>query len=106
MTVSVTLVSEHDVMLRLVHDFARGLGCSVEMETTSSGRSIRIELDDADHRLVELLAHVALSAAKVGVDVSDSLCHLTYRHPGVTSNVTLTLRITELRIDTAAEIGS
>jgi hypothetical protein len=106
MTVSVTLVSEHDLVLRLVHDFAHGLGCPVELGSSSSGRSIRIELDDTDHRLIELLTHVALCAAKAGVDVAEPLCNLTYRHSGVTSNVTLTLRIAELRIDTAAQTGS
>lgn len=105
MTVSVTLVTEHDLVLRLVHDFAHGLGCAAELGS-SSGRSVRIELDDTDHRLIELLTHVALSAAKAGVDVAEPLCHLTYRHSGVTSNVTLTLRIAELRIDTAAQTGS
>jgi hypothetical protein len=99
MTVSVTLVSESDLVLRLVHDFAHGLGCPVDAPT-SSGRSIRIEVDDGDHGLVELLTHVALSAAKAGVDVSEPLCHVTYRHSGVTSDVILTLRIAEVRIDT------
>ena len=105
MTVSVTLVSEHDLVVRLVHDFARGLGCPVELGPASPGRSIRIELDDTDHRLIELLTHVALSAAKARVDVAEPLCHLTYRHTGATSNVTLTLRLAELRIDTAAQTG-
>ena len=53
-----------------------------------------------------MLTHVALSAAKAGVDVAEPLCHLTYRHSGVTSSVTLTLRIAELRIDTATQTGS
>jgi hypothetical protein len=99
MTVSVTLVSENDLVLRLVRDFAQGLGCPVDMGPMSSG--IRIDVVD-DHSLVELLTHVALSAAKAGVDVAEPLCHVTYRHPGVTSDVTLTLRIAEIRIDTAA----
>jgi hypothetical protein len=101
MTVSVTLVSGNDLILRLVHDFAHGLGCRVtDAERTSSGRSIRIELDDEDHSLVELLTHVALSATKAGVDVAEPRCHVTYRHNGVSSNVTLTLRIADVRIDT------
>jgi hypothetical protein len=106
MTVSVTLVSENDLVLRLVGDFAHGLGCPVDMKPMSSGRSIRIEVDDDDHSLVELLTHVALSAAKAGVDVAEPLCHVTYRHRGVTSDVTLTLRIAEFRIDTAARVGA
>ena len=108
MTISVTLVSENDQLLRLVRDFARGLGCRVDMAPVSSGGSIRIALDDDDddHSLVELLTHVALSAAKAGVDVAEPICHVTYQHRSVTSEVTLTLRIAEFRIDRATGIGA
>jgi hypothetical protein len=106
MIVSVTLVSENDLVLRLVRDFAHGLGCPVDNGPTSSGRSIRITVDDDDHVLMELLTHVALSAAKAGVEFTEPLCHVTYRHRGVPSDVTLTLRIAEFRIDTAARIGA
>jgi hypothetical protein len=101
MTVSVTLVSENDLVLRLVHDFAHGLGCPVD----TSGRSVRIEVDDDGHSLVELLTHVALSATNAGVDIAEPRCHVMYRHSGVTSNVTLTLRIADVRIDTATPIS-
>ena len=103
MTVSVTLVSDNPLVLRLVHDFAHGLGCPVD---TSSARSIRIQLDDADHRLMDLLTHVALSATKAGVDVHEPICHVTYRREGVTSDVTLTLRISDVRIDNTARTGA
>src|SRR5436190_19890290 len=106
MVVFVTLVSENDLILRLVGDFAHGLGCPVDIGLMSSGHSIRIEVDDDDRNLVELLTHVGLSAAKAGVDVAEPLCHVTYRHRGATSDVTLTLRIAEFRIDTAARIGA
>jgi hypothetical protein len=106
MAVFVTLVSENDLILRLVRDFACGLGCPVDIGLMSSGHSIRIDVDDEDHSLVELLTQVALSAAKAGVDVAEPLCHVTYRHPGATSGVTLTLRIAEFRIDTTARIGA
>jgi hypothetical protein len=102
MAVFVTLVSENDPILRLVGEFAHGLGCPVDMGLISSGHSIRIEVDDDDRKLVELLTHVALSAAKAGVDVTEPLCHVTSR--GATSDVTLTLRIAEFRIDTAPRI--
>jgi hypothetical protein len=106
MTVTVTLVSRNDQVLRLVHDFAHGLGCPVEMGLVSSGRTVRIEVIDDDHSLVELLTHIALSAAKAGVDVAEPLCQVTHRHPGVASEVTLTLRIAEFHIDTAARIDT
>jgi hypothetical protein len=72
---------------------------------TAPDTSIRIEIDD-DHSLVELLTHVALSAAKAGVDVTEPVCHVTYQHEGVTSEVTLALRIAEFGIGTAAHIGA
>jgi hypothetical protein len=107
MTIVVTLVTESDQLLRLVSDFAHGLGCRVDRAPTSSGHSIRIAVDeDDDHSLVELLTHVALSAAKAGVDLAEPLFHVTYRHRSVSSEVTLTLRIADFRIDKAAGIGA
>jgi hypothetical protein len=100
MTVSVTLVSQNEEVLRLVHDFARGLGCAADMSITSGGPSLRIEVEDSDRSLLELLTHVALSATKVGVDVAEPLCQLTYQHRGVTSQVTLALRLADVRIET------
>ena len=103
MIVSATLVSTNDLVLRLVHDFARGLGCPVD---TSADRRIRIDVEGDDQKLLELLTHVALSATKAGVDVGEPLCYITYRHQGVTSDVTLTLRIADVRIDNAARTGA
>jgi hypothetical protein len=105
MILSVTLVSENDQLLRLVRDFAHGLGCPVTVPK-SPDKAIRIEVDDDDHSLVELLTHVALSAAKAGVNLGEPICHVTYQHRSVTSEVTLTLRIAEFRIDTAARVGT
>jgi hypothetical protein len=48
---------------------------------------------------------VALSATKAGVDVTEPLCHVTYHHGGVTTDVTLTLRIADVRIDTTPRPG-
>jgi len=105
MTLSVTLVSENDQLRHLVRDFAHGLGCPVTA-AKSPDKAIRIEVDDHDHSLVEVLTHVALSAAKAGVNLAEPICHVTYQHRSVTSEVTLTLRIAEFRIDTAARVGT
>jgi hypothetical protein len=102
MTVSLTLVSGNDQVLSLVRDFVHGLGRRVDDQATAVGRSLRIEIDDDQHSLVELLTHIALSTAKAGVDFAEPLCHVTCRHPGATSDVTLTLRIADFRIDTTA----
>jgi hypothetical protein len=58
MKVSVTLVSENDLIRALVRDFAHGLGCPVAAAALPA-TSIRIDINDDDHSLVELLTHVA-----------------------------------------------
>ena len=106
MNATLTLVSGQDQVIDLVGDFARGLGCSVADEPVESGRSIRIELPEAAHVLVELLTHVALSATKAGVNVAEPLCHVSYQHRGVSSAVKLAIRITEFGIDAAPAAAS
>jgi len=49
---------------------------------------------------------VALSAAKAGINVAEPTVRVTYRHPSVTSEVALTLRIDEFRIDAVARVGA
>jgi hypothetical protein len=102
MTVSATLVTKNDEVRRLVRDFAHGLGCRIGNEALSSAPSIRVDMDDDGHSLLELLTHVALAATQAGVDVAEPVCHVTYRHDSVASEVTLTLRIADFRIDRAA----
>jgi hypothetical protein len=99
MTVHLTLASESETVQRLVADFARGLGCSLE---ASPGRVLRAALPDGGDALIDLLTHVAFSAIKAGVDVSEPLCKVTYRHPNVSSEVTLALRVTEFDIGRAS----
>jgi hypothetical protein len=53
MTLSVTLVTENDLVRRLVNDFAHGLGCPVTA-AKSPGNGIRIDVDDDVQSLVEL----------------------------------------------------
>ena len=100
MVVHLTLVSENEVVLRLVGDFASGLGCALDTVPASPGRGIRAEVPDAGNTLLELLTHIALSATKGGVDVAEPLCRVTYRHGSAPSEVTLGLRIAEFSIDT------
>ena len=102
MTVYLTLISGSNLILHLVSDFARGLGCIVEEVPEQPHRGIRIEVPDAGHSLVELLTHVALSATKAGIEVSEPLCQLTYRHAGASAEVRLAVRIAEFSIEAAA----
>jgi hypothetical protein len=102
MTVHLTLISSSNLILHLVSDFARGLGCPVDMLPEQPHRGIRIEVPDAGHPLIELLTHVALSATKAGVDPGEPLCQLTYRHAGASAEVRLAVRIAEFSIDATA----
>jgi hypothetical protein len=105
MTVSLSVTSKNDQLLRLVHDFALGLGCAADWASTSVNRSVQIQVDD-DHNVLELLTHVALSATKAGVDVSEPICQMTYQYSGAISNVTLALRLADVRIDPSQRPGT
>ena len=98
MTVHLTLESKSVATLRLVADFGRGLGCHVDARS-SNGRGIRMELPDA-HALLELMTQTALGATKTGLDLSEPLCRVTYRHATAPSTVTLGLRLIDFSIDT------
>jgi len=91
--VHLTVLSQSEVLLRLVGDFAKGLGCTTEGE---SGRKLRIGLSDADDRLLQLLEYIALSVTRAGVNLAEPLCRLTYRRGQAPSQVTLDLRIADL----------
>ena len=102
MTVYLTLTSGNDLVLRLVSEFARGLGCAVDAASTTANHRIRIEVPDNGHTLVELLTHVALSATKAGIDLTEPLCEVASRHVGASSEVKLAFRVAEFSIDTTA----
>lgn len=106
MTAHLTLLSENEVLLRLVADFARGLGCPLHAVPASTGRGITAEVPDAGDTLLALLTHVALSATKAEVDVAEPLCRVTYRHGSAPSEVTLGLRIAEFSLGAAAKAGA
>ena len=96
MTVHLRLVSESERLVRLVGEFAQGLGCTLEAAPPGSGE-LRAEVPGAE-ALLELLSYVALSATKLGVQVLESLCEVTYRHDTAASDVTLGLRIVDIRL--------
>jgi hypothetical protein len=95
--VSLTLISQSDMLLHLVGDFARGLGCSLD---AAAAGQLRIELPDTGDGLLELLDYVALSAAKAGVDVAEPLCRLAYHRGEALARVTIDLRITAFNLTT------
>jgi hypothetical protein len=96
-----TIVSRSPTVVGLVGDYARGLGCEVSVEPAPDGSAIRAILPDGE-AMLELLTHVALSASKSEIDISEPLCRVTYRHGAAASKVTLDLRIIEFVIDSVS----
>ena len=105
MTGHLTLESKSEVVLRYVADFAHGLGCAVDTPPDSHGGAIRMALPESSDSLLELLSHVALSATRAGVDISEPLCRVTFQHDQAPSVVTLGVRLAAFNID-AASSGS
>jgi hypothetical protein len=101
MTLNLMLTSENAKLLRLVRDFARGLGCEVEAADGAEGPRLQANVPDGEI-LLELLSYIALSATNAGVDIAEPLCRVTYRHPSAASMVTFALRIADFGIDPAA----
>ena len=106
MNVRLTLITEHAELLGLVGDFARGLGCRVDPASNGSSTAIRTELPDGGDTLLELLDYIALSATKVGVNLSQLLCRVTYQRPGAAAEVTLGLRLDEISLARSTSAGT
>ena len=95
MKISLSVITKSAEVQWMVADFARGLGCTVDV--LPPGDSIRAELPNVT-TILELLDYVALSATKAGVDPAEPLCRITYRHAGAPTEVTLGLRVTEFSL--------
>ena len=101
MTVHLRLVSENDNLLQLVGEFAKGLGCTIDA-APATGHGLRLQLAEGADTLLNLFTFVALSAAKLGVQLVEPTCEVTYRQGNAASVVTLALRIADFRLDTPA----
>jgi len=99
MTVHLMLFSQSETVLRLVGDFARGLGCVPTAMPPSQGRGLRTELPDAGETLLELLSYIALSATKAGIDPAEPFCRVTYWHRGAAAQVSIGLRVAEFGLE-------
>ena len=95
MKVSLTVITQSAEVQWMVADFARGLGCVVDV--LPPGDSIRAELPNVTS-LLELLDYVALSATKAGIDSAEPLCRVTYRHAGAATEVSIGLRVAEFSL--------
>jgi hypothetical protein len=101
MTIRFTLVTQNDMLGRLVREFAEGLGWTVEDASASLVTVVQPDgLEGAEH-LVRLLTYVALCAAKAGVDPSEPICRVRYREGKAGAEVSLGLRIAEFHMRAA-----
>jgi hypothetical protein len=96
MTAHFTLVTVSEDLRRLVAEFARGLGCAPE--SAPGGGAVRAAIPDVADTLLSLLTYVALSAIKLLIDLAEPLCEVTYRHGAEASEVTLSLRLADIRL--------
>ena len=106
MIVRLILFSENEMILGLVGDFAKGLGCTLGAAPLSLGRGLQTEFTDAGDTLLELLSYVALTATKAGINPAEPLCRVTYWHRGASAEVTLGLRVAEFSLDRAGSAGA
>jgi hypothetical protein len=100
MTVHLILFTDSEPIRHQVADFARGLGCTVSAAPASPDHGLRAELPDEGEALLELLSHVALTATKAGVDLSEPLCRVVYKHQPTAPEVAVGFRLTEFNINT------
>ena len=104
MTVHLLLISQNENLLLLVGEFAKGLGCTIEA-APATGRGLRLQLAEGAETLLNLLTFVALSATKLGVQLPEPTCEVTYRQGNAASAVTLALRIADFRLHAPATAG-
>ena len=104
MTVHFALTSESDELLRLVAEFAQGLGCTLQPALGPSG-SLRMKIPEESDMLLSLVTYVALSATKLGVDLVEPLCEISYKRGADASEVTLALRISDIRLQNPTASG-
>ena len=89
-----TVISQNEALLRLVREFAEGLGWTRGSSPPSAISLLQSEQTPGGNDLLNLLAYTALSAAKIGAESSEPLCRIRYRE-GQASEVRLGLRIAE-----------
>ena len=89
-----TVTSQNGTLLRLVREFAEGLGWVVGPPAPSAITCRRPENTGSPDDLLNLLTYVALSATKAGVDPSEPHCRIKYRQ-GEASEITLGIRIAD-----------
>ena len=103
MTAHLAVLSGNGVVLKLVSDYAHGLGCTSESTSEPEGSGVRIAMSNDEVGLLDLLTQVALGCAKAGLEVNEPVCVLTAHGAGAASQVRLALRMERFNIESASE---
>jgi hypothetical protein len=105
MIIQFTLASQSHALLKLVHEFAEGLKCEVDVRATPHA-DVRARLPEeagAD-LLLHLVSYVALSAVKLELDESEPQCRVRFREPKAAA-VTLAFSVSAIDLGDASDTG-
>ena len=99
MTIQFTLASASPELKQLVHEFAAGLECELDVRPTpQTDVRARLPEEASASLLLHLLSYVALSAVKLGLDTSEAQCRVQFREPKAAATVTLGLRASAIEL--------
>lgn len=107
MIIQFTLASQSHALLKLVHEFAEGLESEVDVRATPHA-DVRARLPEeagAD-LLLHLLSYVALSAVKLGLDLSEPQYRVRFREPKAAAAVTLAFSVSAIDLGDASDTGA
>ena len=107
MTIQFTLASGSPELLKLVHEFAEGLECEVDVRAMPyTDVQARLPEEASASLLLHLLSYVALSAVKLGLDTSEPQCRVQFREPKAAATVMLTLRASAIDLGKDFDTGA
>jgi hypothetical protein len=106
MIIQFTLATQSHALLKLVHEFAEGLECEVDVRATPQADvRARLPTEAGADLLLHLLSYVALSAVKLGLNVSEPQCQVRFREPEAAA-VTLAFSVSAIDLGDASDIGA
>jgi len=107
MTIQFTLTSGNPELLKLVHEFAEGLECELDVPAMPY-TSVRARLPEeaSASLLLHLLSYVALSAVKLGLDTSEPQCRVQFREPKAAATVMLALTASAIEMSKDFDTGA
>ena len=107
MIIQFTLASQSHALLKLVGEFAEGLECEVDVRATPHA-DVRARLPEeaSADLLLHLLSYVALSAVKLGLEVSEPQYQVRFREAKAAAGVMLAFRVFAVDLGEASDPGA